>query len=523
MIPRVTRREALTLAGGAVASLLGARSVGGAAGPPCRPVPRRAPNIVMFLTDDQAQLAMSAYGHPFLKTPQMDRIAAEGVRFTEAFVTNSLCAPSRATILTGLYAHTHGVLTNGGGPAVRNQPGLKDDHVTFVQLLHQVGYHTALVGKWHLPSWPASFDEWIILPGQGVYQDPEMIAQGMRLQLRGHVDDVVGDQALTVLRHRPADRPFCLLVQFKAPHRSWVPAPRFAQAFESVEIPVPRMFEDPLDGRPEAVRQTQMALADMPDFREQGVPATLPPEERARRNLQHMVRNYCRVLLGVDENVGRVLAFLDTHGLTENTLVLFTSDNGFFLGEHGLYDKRLMYEPSIRVPMLLRFPARLAAGRVDTTHLVLNLDIAPTLLEAAGVPVPPGMHGQSWLPLLEGQESPWREAFLYQYYEYPAWHCVRKHQGVRTRDWKLIHFWEQPEEWELYELTADSDERNNLAGRLEYADRLTQLRAQLAALRREVGDVDPPGPRPTAAPCTSDIGSGRNAAGGTPHMRQDKR
>jgi arylsulfatase A-like enzyme len=399
----------------------------------------------VFLTDDQAQTAMGAYGHPFLKTPQMDRIAAEGVRFTEAFVTTALCAPSRASILTGRYAHAHGVLANGGGPAFRNPPGLRDGQVTFVDLLHQVGYHTALVGKWHLPSWPTGFDEWVILPGQGVYQDPEMIAQGMRLHLRGHVDDVVGDQALAVLRHRPADRPLCLLVHFKAPHRSWVPAERFARAFEGVEVPVPRAFADGLHGRSEAVRQTFMALADLPDFREQGVPATLPPEERARRNLQRMVTNYCRVLLGVDENVGRVLDYLDTHGLAEHTAVLFTSDNGFFLGEHGFYDKRLMYEPAIRVPMLLRCPAGLASGQVDTSHLVLNLDVAPTLLELAGVPVPPGIHGRSWLPLLEGREPAWREAFLYQYDEYPAWHCVRKHRGVRTRDWKLIHFWEQPE------------------------------------------------------------------------------
>jgi len=363
----------------------------------------------------------------------------------------------------------------------------------------------------HLPSWPTGFDEWIILPGQGVYEDPEMIANGMRVQLRGHVDDVVGDQALTVLRHWPADRSFCLLVHFKAPHRSWVPAPRFAQAFEAVDIPVPRTFADPLDGRPEAVRRTQMALADLPDFREQGVPATLPPAERGRRNLALLMKNYYRVLLGVDENVGRVLAFLDTHDLTANTVVLFTSDNGFFLGEHGFFDKRLMYEPSIRVPLLVRYPARVPAGRVDTTHLVLNLDIAPTLLEWAGVPAPTGMHGRSWLPLLEGQESPWREAFLYQYYEYPAWHCVRKHRGVRTRDWKLIHFWEQPEEWELYDLTADPDERHNLAGQPAYADRLTQLRTQLTALRREVGDVDPPGPSPMAAPCTSSVGAGSDA------------
>jgi arylsulfatase A-like enzyme len=516
MIPPMTRRAALTLAGGAAAALLWGRASGRAAPPPHRPVPRRAPNLVVFLTDDQAQTAMGAYGHPFLKTPRMDRLAAEGVRFTEAFVTTALCAPSRASLLTGRYAHAHGVRTNGGGPAVRNQPGLRAGDATFVDLLHRVGYHTALVGKWHLPSWPTGFDAWAILPGQGAYQDPELIANGVRLQLRGHVDDIVGDQALAVLRHRPADRPFCLLVHFKAPHRAWVPAPRFARAFEGVEVPLPPAFADGLDGRSEAARRAMMALADLPDFRERGVPAALPPEERARRNLQHMVTNYCRVLLGVDENVGRVLDFLDAHGLAEPTAVLFTSDNGFFLGEHGLYDKRLMYEPAIRVPMLLRYPAGLAAGRVDTTHLVLNVDVAPTLLELAGVPVPPGVHGRSWLPLLEGREPAWREAFLYQYDEYPAWHCVRKHRGVRTRDWKLLHFWEQPEEWELYDLAADPDERHNLAARPASADRLAQLRAQLAALRSEVGDGDPPWPPPTAAPCTPDIGQGRDPAARTP-------
>jgi arylsulfatase A-like enzyme len=207
----------------------------------------------------------------------------------------------------------------------------------------------------------------------------------------------------------------------------------------------------------------------------------------------------------VDENVGRVLDFLDKNGLTENTVIVYTSDNGFFLGEHGLFDKRLMYEPSIRVPMMVRFPARVKAGRVDTAHMVLNIDVAPTLLELAGVPVPVWMHGRSWLPLLEGRETSWRDALLYEYYEYPAVHCVRKNRGVRTNRWKLIHFWEQPEEWELYDLHSDSDETNNLAVRPEHAERIKLLRSKLEELRREVGDVDPPGPAPSVIPCTSGI------------------
>ncbi len=506
MTHRVNRREALKLIGGAVTGLplarpsYAARLAQGGTGP------RSAPNIIFMLTDDQQQSAMSAYGNRILKTPNMDRIAEGGLRFTQAFVTNSLCAPSRASFLTGLYSHAHGVMTNGDGPTVRNQPGLKDDQITFAHLLRQVGYYTALVGKWHIRSWPTGFDHWVILPGQGAYQDPDMIANGVRVQFRGHVEDVVGDQALAFLQHRPKDKPFCLLYQFKAPHRSWNPAARFEKVFDDVEIPTPRTFEDKLEGRPEAVRKAEMAIADMPDFRERGVPASLPREERKRRNLQALVKNYYRVLLGVDENVGRVLDFLDKNDLAENTVIVYTSDNGFFLGEHGLFDKRLMYEPSIRIPMLVRCPARVKPGQVDSTHLVLNIDVAPTLLELAGVPVPSWMHGRSWLPLLEGQETQWRDAFLYEYYEYPAVHCVRKNRGVRTDRWKLIHFWEQPEEWELYDLKNDPDEINNLAARPEQTGRVKQLQAKLEELRRQVGDVDPPGPAPTAIPCTSGIG-----------------
>jgi arylsulfatase A-like enzyme len=469
------------------------------------PAPRSAPNIVFFMTDDQRQDALSAYGNTVLKTPHMDRIAAGGIRFNEAFVTNALCAPSRASILTGLYSHAHGVVTNGDGPTFRNQPGLRDEALTFPELLRQAGYHTSLVGKWHVPSWPTGFDQWVILPGQGAYHDPEMIAGGVRVKMRGHVEDAIGDQALTFLRHRPKGRPFALLCQFKAPHRNWSPAARFEKAFAGVTLPLPRTFEDRLEGRPEAVRRAEMAIADMPDFREQ-VPASLPHEERKRRNLELLVKNYYRVLLGVDENVGRVLDALDEDGLAEDTVVVYTSDNGFFLGEHGLFDKRLMYEPSIRVPMLLRYPARVKPGQVDATHAVLNVDVAPTLLELAGVPVPAAMHGRSWVPLLEGAAGPWRDAFLYEYYEYPAVHCVRKNRGVRTSRFKLIHFWEQPEEWELYDLAADPDETTNLAGRPQHAKTVAELRGRLDQLRRELGDFDPPGPPPVAAVCTSGIG-----------------
>jgi arylsulfatase A-like enzyme len=516
VISELTRREALKLLGAAAAvwPLSGfalADRPRAALHPPRASA--SAPNLLFIMTDDQRQDAMSAYGNTILQTPNMDRIATGGTRFELAFVTNSLCAPSRASMLTGLYSHAHGVTTNAGGPRYYNQPGL-GDQTTFVHLLRQAGYHTALVGKWHLRTLPSGFDDWVIFPGQGKYEDPDMIAEGgTRLQFRGHADDVVGDQALTFLENRPLDRPWALLYQFKSPHRSWMPAPRHATAFEGVEIPLPRTFEDRLAGRPAALRAAEMALADLPDFRDR-VPADLPVEDRKRRNLELLVKNYWRVLMSVDDNVGRVLDYLDANDLTESTIVVYTSDNGFFLGEHGLFDKRLMYEPSIKVPLLVRYPARSAPGRVDRDHMVLNVDLAPTILEWAGVSAPTWMHGRSLVPLLEGSVpaagiSPeWRDAFLYEYYEYPAEHCVRKNRGIRTHEWKLIHFWEEPQEWELYDLRRDPDETRNLAYEGRYHDLRRQLAVRIEELRRQLGDVDPPGPPPIAEPCGDGVNTG---------------
>jgi arylsulfatase A-like enzyme len=494
-----TRRDAVRLIAGAVATLPLAV--------PRSRAQRRAPNVLFIMTDDQRQDAMSAYGNRILRTPHMDRIAAGGVRFTEAFVTNSLCQPSRASILTGLYSHAHGVITNGGGPVYYNQLGLRADQITFPHLFRAAGYHTAVVGKWHLRSMPTGFDAWVVFPDQGDYHDPVMIANGTQVKLRGHADDVVGDQALMFLRSRPNDRPFCLLYQFKSPHRAWLPAERHARTFDDVEIPLPRTYEDRLAGKPDAMRRAEMALADMPDFHERGVDPSLPVEERKRRNLEALVKNYYRVLLSVDDNVGRVLDFLDQERLADDTIVVYTSDNGFFLGEFGMFDKRLMYEPSIRVPLLVRYPARVKP-LVDSTHLVLNVDVAPTLLELAGLPTPAGLHGRSLVPLLRGESPPWRDAFLYEYYEYPAEHCVRKNRGVRDGRWKLIQFWEQPEEWELYDLQADPDEVTNLAGRREHRATLERLKRRLEELRHELGDVDPPGPGPVALPCGKGVNTG---------------
>ncbi|HUE80080.1 MAG TPA: sulfatase [Sphingomicrobium sp.] len=453
---------------------------------------RLRPNMIFIMTDDHAQSALSSYGNAILKTPNLDRIGADGVRFTEAFVTNSLCLPSRATYLTGLYSHAHGQITNGEESGFMDEPRL-NNAVTWPNLLRSAGYYTGVVGKWHVNTPPMGYDYSAVLPGQGVYFDPPITVQGRESRGNGHTDDVIGEQALGFLGGRPSDRPFALLFQFKAPHRGWEPAPRFAKAFADTEIPPPADLYETLASKPVGLRLSEMRLADMLDYRDRGVRAEMPEKERARLNFQHFIKDYYRVLLGVDENVGRLLDYLDRQGLSENTLIVYTSDNGFFLGEIGLFDKRLMYEPSIRVPMLVRHPASIQAGQVNREHMLLNVDVAPTFLDAGSAVAAPAMQGRSWLSIAQGRRpSNWRKDFLYQYFEFPAAHCVRKHRGVRTERWKLIH-WDYPQAWELYDLASDPHEKRNLTGLPKYAAQEAKLRARLAELRRELGDVDPPG------------------------------
>ncbi|HLH04424.1 MAG TPA: sulfatase [Bryobacteraceae bacterium] len=474
---------------------------------------RRRPNILFFLTDDQRRDAMSAYGNKILYTPNLDRIAASGTRFELGFATNALCRPSRASILTGQYSHSHQVLTNGDGRDLPGRDGLRRDQITFPQIFRQNGYWTALAGKWHLASEPGGFDEYAILPGQGIYLDPPMIVNGAHVQFRGHVEDVVGDQTIHMLEHRPKGKPFCMLSHFKAPHREWIPAARFADRFADVHIPEPRTFNDTLAGRPKAVRDAEDKLVDLPDFRDRGCPDSLTRAERKECNLQQLVKNYYRVLLGVDENVGRILDYLQDEGELENTIVVYTSDNGFFLGDHGLMDKRLMYEESIAVPFVIAWPAAMPKGVVDDKHLVINCDFAPTLLDLAGLPIPGSMQGKSLKPLLEGKNVPdWRASILCEYFEYPAVHCVRMNRGIRTHDWKLIHFWQDPQEWELYNLRDDPGETRNLAADPKYRQTLDELKQRLQQLREETHDVDLPSADP--GPCEFGIsGDGPKRSG----------
>lgn len=486
---KVDRRFLLQALGVGAASLAAPALFGGCAPAAVRSRAARRPNIVFIMTDDHARSAMSLYGNRILQTPNLDRIGNEGLRFDQAFVTNSLCLPSRASFLTGQYSHVHGMRTNGEDSGFLAEPPLRNAQ-TWPILLGAQGYHTGMVGKWHINTPPQGYDYTAMIRGQGTYFDPPMWIDGQWRPQQGHTDDVIGDHALHFLRNAPRDKPFALLYQFKAPHRDWNPAPRFRKRFEEVEIPLPASFDEPLEARSQAVRGTMMRIAEMPDFRRGAKPDGPRGEALARANFQQFMRNYYRVLLGVDENVGRVLDYLRQAGLAENTLVVYTTDNGFFLGEHGLFDKRLMYEPSIRIPLLLRWPGGIAAGRMDDAHFALNIDLAPTLLELCGAPVPASMQGDSWKPLIEQQPAEWRKDFLYEYYEYPGVHCVRPHRGVRNARWKLIEFWREPREYEMYDLANDPDERRNVANDPAHATVFAQLSQRLAELRRQYDDHD---------------------------------
>jgi len=478
----LTRREFLSRAGtfGAavtVASLRHALSedVFAAAG---EKAGRKAPNIVYMMTDDQRFDAMSCAGNTIIQTPNMDRIAKEGVRFLNMFVTNSLCAPSRATFMTGKYSHVHGVRTNSVpfGP----QPVFTDD-------LRKAGYHTCFIGKWHMSGAHPGFDYWLGFSGQGQYQDPPLLDfDGELKKEKGHVTDLLTDRAIKYIRQYRKE-PFCLFLWFKSPHRDWQPAKRFESLYEDVEIPDPPAFNDDYSGRPDAIRRTEMQ-----------VEIAKPPKP-----FKEWLKDYYRVLAGVDENIGRLLNVLDELKLAEDTIVIFGSDNGFFLGEHHFFDKRLMYEPSIRVPMLIRYPRLIPKGGRTIAEMALNIDLAPTLLDLAGLKIPDDTQGKSWKPLLEGKRVPWRKSWYYEYFEYPAVHMVRPNRGVRTERWKYIEYprfylerefraktqtFDHPAEYELYDLKNDPHEVKNLYADPSCAAIVEELRKEMARLRKETGD-----------------------------------
>ncbi|MCC7492593.1 MAG: sulfatase [Fimbriimonadaceae bacterium] len=430
----------------------------------------RRPSFVFLMTDDQRWDSMSCAGHPVFQSPQMDRLAREGAFFQRMFVTNSLCGPSRACNLTGLYSHSHGVRTND------QKNGLPPEQVIFPEVLRRDGYETAFIGKWHSPGFGRgrTWDYYFGFRGQGAYFNPP-IAENQEPDRRydGYMDDILTDHAISFLK-RDHRQPFCLLLWFKSPHRSWQCAPRYEARYRDVTFPRPPTFDADLSGKPRAVQQVDMRIGDFEDF----------------RDYDDFMRRYYRCLCGVDDNVGRVLGALDELGLTDDTCCVYSSDNGFFNGEYRWFDKRLMYEPSLRVPLLVRYPRRIAAGQRPTA-LATHLDLAPTLLDLAGAPPLPRQHGRSLVPLLTGPTpADWRRDFLYEYYEFPGAHSVRKNRGVRGERYKLIHYFDEPQEWELLDLQEDPHETRNLIDSPAHQPVVAELRERLTALRRASDDPD---------------------------------
>ena len=457
------------------------------AGLGCSGSPPR-PNIIYIMTDDHATQMMSAYGSTRASTPNLDRIAREGMLFRNAFCTNSLCAPSRATLLTGLYSHKNGQLSN--------QEIFDGIQSTFPKLLQQAGYQTALVGKWHLRSEPTGFDYWNILPGQGDYRNPDLIEMGERKSHQGYVTDIITDLAMDWIRNRDPERPFALLYHHKAPHARWIPSEEHEQLFEDEDIAAPETFEDDFSRRAEPIQLATNRLVPglLRRYRQWGpqfgkvVPEELESEASRDWMYQAYIKDYKRVMVSVDENVGRLLDFLEREGLSHDTMVIYTSDNGKFVGDHFMFDKRLMYEETLRIPLAVRYPRGIQPGR-ETEAFSLNLDYAPTILDYAGVDIPQHMQGRSLRPLLQGSTpDDWREMIYYQYHEPPAAHNVATHYGVRTARYKLIHYSDDyggPEAWELIDLEEDPLEYVNFYDDSAYEDTVRGLKEQLRQLREQ--------------------------------------
>lgn len=486
----------------------------------------KRPNILFIFSDDHAPHAIGAY-NGWLKsvnpTPNIDQLASEGMLFEKSFCSNSICGPSRAVILSGKHSHKNGFMNNGNSFDWNQQ--------IFPKILRKAGYQTAIYGKSHLKGRPQGFDDWAVLPGQGLYYNPDMIFPDGRRRLEGHCTDLVTDLAVNWLKEkRDTDKPFVLMVQHKAPHRNWMPAMRHLHLYDDIEIPEPAtlfdtwednapparyqeleidrhmdlnydLFVDLVPGfsqAPSQKRQDRSAWANMKRMTpsQLGVwraaygpkdeafhQANLSGKDLVRWKFQRYAKNYLRCIKGVDESVGTLQGALKELGLDDNTVVIYSSDQGFYIGDHGWYDKRWMYEESLMMPFIAKWPGVTKPGSRDT-HLIQNLDYAETFLEMAGATIPKDMQGLSLVPLLKGESpSNWRKSIYYHYYEYPSVHMVPRHYGIRTERYKLMHFYQFGEEWEMYDLKTDPDELTNLYGQPQHNNLANRLKAQLVALQ----------------------------------------
>ena len=488
------------------------------------------PNIILIMSDDHAKRAISHYDTSLIETPNIDRLAREGICFENAFVTNAICAPSRAVILTGKYSHINRLRDN--------RDTFDGEQFTFPKVLQTAGYQTLLIGKWHLKSQPRGFDYWNILRGQGQYYHPDFIQKDDTLHHAGYVSNIITDLAIETLAQIDQNKPFCLLLHHKAPHRNWMPDLKHLHLLNDREIPVPDNFFDDYTTRSAAAREQDLEIIHL--YNTFDLKLNLSAETRqntggkagfdaatAWRNTysrftgaekkrwdsyydsltavfktknfkdrelekwkyQCYLKDYLRCVVSIDENIGRLLDYLDQSGLVENTMVIYTSDQGFFLGEHGWYDKRFIYEESAGIPLIVRYPQKIRAGL--TNHdLVLNLDLAPTILDAAGISVPDQLQGKSLMPIFEhNNQIKWRDAFYYHYYEYPhGWHDVKKHYGIRTARYKLIHFYDDIDAWELYDLHEDPHEMKNIYNRPENKELIVLLKKKLHDLQVQYQD-----------------------------------
>ena len=488
----------------------GALALAGASQLPAAEKPSSArPNILFIMADDHAAHAISAYGSKINQTPNLDRIANEGMRFVNCFVVNSICTPSRAAILTGKYSHINGV-------TVFNR--FDGTQPTVAKMLQAAGYHTGMIGKWHLESDPTGFDYWNILPGQGVYHNPDLIEMGERKKLQGYATDLITDSAIEFLKKRPTDKPFFLMCHHKAPHRPWEPDVKHANMYDDVDVPEPATFNDDYKTRSDAAAEATMRIdknltrndlkvppppnlkgkelaawhqkVDMEmEVTVHGEKKTLTGQALKQWKYQKYIKDYLRCIASVDDNVGRLLDYLDHSGLKDNTIVIYTSDQGFFLGDHDWFDKRFMYEESLRMPFMIRYPGKIKPRTVNN-GMILNVDFAPTFLEYAGLPVPSEIQGRSFVPLLSGKHpKDWRTSMYYRYYHYPGDHQVQQHYGVRTDRYKLIYF-HRLNQWELFDLQKDPYELNNVYANPSYAGTVKKLKIELDRLRKELNDHD---------------------------------
>jgi arylsulfatase A-like enzyme len=473
------------------------------------------PNIIFIFSDDHAYQAIGAYGNKVAKTPNIDRIAREGALFTNSFVTNSICGPSRATLLTGKYSHMNGYK--------RNDRTLFDTEQTlFSKVLQQSGYQTAWIGKMHLNSLPVGFDYWNILPGQGHYYNPDFISQpGDTTQYTGYVSDLITQFSTEWLDKRDNTKPFFLIVGHKATHREWFPDLQDLGAYDNIDFPLPDNFYDEYKGR-EAARQQDMTidktmrmkedLKVLPDYEKGFLYKRFTPEQRKvfkayydrigneakdltgkaliEWKFQRYLKDYYATANGLDRNIGKLLDYLDKSGLAKNTIVMYASDQGFYLGEHGWFDKRFIYEESMRTPLLVRYPGVVKPG-TRINEMVLNIDWAPSVLDMATAKIPSDIQGKSFLPLLKASTKvSWRKAAYYHYYEFPQPHHVYPHFGIRTDRYKLVYFYGGVNSWELFDLQKDPQEMANSYGKPGTEKITSSLKAELKQLMQEYKDQE---------------------------------